>query len=67
MLQRIFTDHPRSLGETYFEHQRTALSFSWGLIAAGLAAGVHGIFPCFFETTASRAIRRMHDRLSARQ
>ncbi len=66
MLQRIFTDHPRALGETYFQHQRTALSFSWSLIAAGLAAGVHGVFPCLFETTASRAIKGMNARIAAR-
>ena len=66
MLQKIFTDHPRALGETYLEHQRTALIVSWSLIGAGLAAAVHGIFPCFFETTASRAIKRMHTRISSR-
>ena len=66
MLQKIFTDHPRALGESYFEHQRTAFSFSWSLIAAGLAAGVHGVFPCFFETTASKAIRGMNDRILGR-
>ena len=66
MPQNIFTTHPNSLGETYREHQRTAFSVSWALFTASLAAAIHGLFPCFFETTASRAIIRMHDRISSR-
>jgi hypothetical protein len=67
MLDRIFAAHPRALGETYFAHQRAAFSYAGPLIAAGLAAAIHGIFPCLFETTGSRAVARLHGRMSARR
>jgi hypothetical protein len=36
------------------------------LLGAGLAALVHAIIPCLFETTASRMICEMHDRIARR-
>jgi hypothetical protein len=66
MFDRIFAAHPRALGETYFTHQRAAFSYAGSLIAAGLAAAIHGIIPCLFETTGSRAVARLHGRMSAR-
>ncbi len=66
MLARIFTTHPRALGETYFSHQRAAFGYAVTLLGAGLAAAVHGLFPCFFETTGSRTVARLHGRMTAR-
>jgi hypothetical protein len=66
MLDRIFAAHPRALGESYFAHQRAAFSYAGSLLAAGLAAAIHGVFPCLFETTGSRAVARLHGRMSAR-
>ena len=37
------------------------------MIAGGLAALVHGVVPQLFERTASQAVRRLHDRMAARQ
>jgi hypothetical protein len=66
MLDRIFAAHPRALGETYFTHQRAAFGYASSLLLAGLAAAVHGIFPCLFETTGSRAVARLHANMAAR-
>ena len=33
----------------------------------GLAALVHGVVPALFERTGSRVVRRLHDRMAARQ
>ena len=66
MLAQIFTTHPRAIGESYFAHQRVAFGFAVSLLLAGLAAAVHGIFPCLFETTGSRAVARLHARMAAR-
>ncbi len=52
-----FTKHPRSAGETYFQHMRVALGFARQTIGAGLAALVHAFFPMFHETTTSDRIR----------
>jgi hypothetical protein len=61
---RIFTDHPQSVGETYFEHMRFAGWFAARLLMAGGAALVHAVIPCLFEKTASRMISQMHARLT---
>lgn len=65
-LNTVFKDHPASVGETYWEHMRLALGFSVTLFAAAFAALAHALVPCLFEKTASRTIRRLHDRMENR-
>ncbi|WP_262273593.1 MULTISPECIES: DUF6356 family protein [Microvirga] len=65
-LKRLFTDHPDSVGESYFEHMHVALSFAGPLLAAGLAALVHAFLPFLFLTTASRIVKRLHARMMNR-
>jgi hypothetical protein len=62
----LFTDHPASLDETYFEHLRFALSVGTNLILAGIAAMVHALVPCLCQTTASRAIIKLAHQTSPR-
>jgi hypothetical protein len=64
---RIFTDHPHATGESYFEHQRIAISIGLQLLGAGFAALVHGICPFLFVTPAGRRIDRLHDCLLRRR
>ena len=59
----LFTDHPRKVGETYFEHLRMASSFGIPMIAAGIGCVMHGIFPFLCERTGSNTVRRLHDRM----
>jgi hypothetical protein len=66
MLTRLFLDHPHSVDETYLEHMRFALTFAFWLIVAGLAALAHAFIPAVCETTASRILRRLHARVTAR-
>ena len=61
-----FRDHPASAGETYLQHLRFAGGFGGALIVAGLAAWVHALVPPLCGTTASRAVRRLHDRVTGR-
>ena len=56
----VFTEHPASVGESWAEHARLALSTSGLLAGAALAAAVHAVVPALFETTASRTIDRLH-------
>jgi Family of unknown function (DUF6356) len=58
-----FTEHPETVGETYFEHLQVATGFSFQMICGGLACFVHGVFPFLFTTTGSSIVRRLHDRL----
>jgi hypothetical protein len=62
--RRLFVDHPRSLGESYWEHQTRALSFGSQLVAAGAACMIHALIPAAFARTASDAVRRLHLQLS---
>lgn len=60
---RLLTDHPASVGETYFEHMGQATSFGTTMILAGIACLIHGLIPGWFVSTGSNAIRRLHDRM----
>jgi len=63
IFQHVFLKHPRSIGESYWQHQRHALQFGTAMIAAGVACLIHGLVPALFLSTASRTIRRLHDKL----
>ena len=66
MFRRLFLAHPQQAGESYFQHQRVALSFALPLLGAGLAATVHALVPGLCETTAGDAIRKLYTRLEKR-
>jgi hypothetical protein len=65
-LHRLFVSHPQAIDESYGEHFLFALGFAARLFGAACAALVHAIIPCLFETTASRMIRDLHDRIANR-
>jgi len=65
-LHRLFLSHPQSVDESYGEHFLFALGFASRLFGAASAALVHAVIPCLFETTASRMIRQMHERIVRR-
>ncbi|QFU15094.1 DUF6356 family protein [Microvirga thermotolerans] len=65
-LKSLFTEHPESVGETYFEHMGVALSFAGPLLAAGLAALVHAFLPFLCVTTASATVKRLYARMTNR-
>jgi hypothetical protein len=58
-----FTAHPATVGETYWQHLRTASGFSLRLIGAGAACLVHAVFPFLFVKTGSNAIDELHRRM----
>ena len=60
---RLFTEHPRSVGETYGEHMASALSFTGPLLVAGLACLVHAFLPFLFPATASGKVRKLNERM----
>jgi len=66
MWHRLFLDHPRSVGESYFEHQRASLAVAIALLGAGLAACIHAIVPGLFRTTGSRTIAQLHRQITER-
>ena len=60
MLDRLFTAHPRTIGETYGEHFGIASRFGLTMIRGGLCALVHAAVPAWFETAGSDTIRRLN-------
>ena len=62
---RLFLDHPKSVGESYFEHQRAAFSFAGSMICGGFACFIHGVIPGFYCRTGSRTVNRLHERMVA--
>lgn len=67
MLDRLLLDHPRQVGETYWEHAAAATSVGVTMIAGGLACLVHAAVPALFVTTGSTTIRRLYVRITGRQ
>jgi hypothetical protein len=59
--------HPRSVGESYFQHQRHALQFCAAMIGAGLCCGIHALVPALFERTGSTTIAKLHERMVAQR
>ncbi|HEY9568415.1 MAG TPA: DUF6356 family protein [Thalassobaculum sp.] len=64
-MNRLFTEHPRSVGESYPEHMGVAFGFGAWMVLAGLACLVHGVLPFMFVKTGSRTIAMLHDRMIA--
>lgn len=54
-----FTEHPASVGETYFGHLLSALTFCGKLTLALLACLTHAFFPFLFEKTGSKIISQL--------
>lgn len=65
-LGRLFLDHPATVNESYFQHMRFAFGFAFWLAVAAGAALIHALIPALCETTASRILRRLHDRITRR-
>jgi len=63
---RLFLSHPQAVHESYGQHFLFALGFAARLFGAGLAALIHAVIPCLFETTAGRMICEMHQRIASR-
>jgi hypothetical protein len=58
-MKNIFTKHPNSIGEGYFEHMKFASLFGLNMIVGGLACIIHAIFPFLFQKTGSDYLLKM--------
>ena len=64
---RAFTEHPASVGESYFGHLLQASRFGLRMIGAGLACLAHGLFPFLCVTRGSDAMMALHAEMAARR
>lgn len=65
-LQRLMLDHPREVGEGYFEHMAAAGRFGLRLARLSGTAFLHAVVPGLHRTTVSDEIKRMADDLGYR-
>lgn len=56
VLDRLFLEHPRSLGLSWARHGGGAVRIGFQLIGAGIAALVHAIVPGWCTDTAGRRV-----------
>ena len=63
MIRRAFTQHPASVGESYFEHFVHASGFGFRMILGGIACMLHGVLPFLFVKTGSKQIETLHGRM----
>ncbi|MFV0623319.1 DUF6356 family protein [Sphingomonas sp. ac-8] len=66
MIGRLFTDHPRSVGESYLAHARTAARFGVAMLAGGAACLVHAVVPALFTRTGSDTVKQLHAQMRRR-
>ncbi|MFM7454793.1 MAG: DUF6356 family protein [Cyanobium sp.] len=66
-LMRMFSEHPASVGESYFGHLLQASSFGLRMMFAGIACVLHGLLPFLFVTTGSEAVKGLNEELCARR
>lgn len=58
-----FTKHPNSVGETYFEHVLSALSFAMMMVLASIICVVHSVLPFLFEETVGNIIEGLYHKM----
>ncbi len=61
-----FTEHPSSIGESYFVHFAKAFSFSLTMLNLSFKAFVHALFPFIYVTAASDRIKELNDVMQKR-
>jgi len=62
-LHRLFTEHPASVGETYWGHLLRACWFSGKMFVGAGACLVHAIFPFLLVKTGSQAITQLYSQM----
>jgi Family of unknown function (DUF6356) len=67
MFAKLFTEHPQTVGESYFEHMRASWGVAFQLIGAGAKCIVHGLVPGLCKTAGSDAILALHRDIAPRR
>ncbi len=62
-----FTEHPRSVGESYWQHMGVALSFAGAMLLGAAASLVHAVFPFLCTRTGSGIVLQLHARVVRRR
>jgi hypothetical protein len=65
--ERMFVEHPRSLGMTWAGHGIGAAKIGVVLAGAGVACVIHAIVPGWFTHTAGKTVTDIHDEMQRRK
>jgi hypothetical protein len=61
-----FTEHPRDVGESYFQHMKAALGVGLTMAGGAIACFVHAFFPFLCVRTGSATIQKLHRKVHKR-
>lgn len=67
LLDRLFLEHPREVGESYGRHFLAASAYGVRLLGAAGAAFAHALMPGTLKTAASDQVCAMADELRGRK
>lgn len=67
VVDRLFLEHPRSLGMSWSGHGLGAVKIGAELLGAGCAALVHAAVPGWFTETAGKTVTRIYDHIQQRK
>jgi hypothetical protein len=67
LVDRMFLEHPRSLGMSWAAHGLGAAKIGAELMGAGAACLIHAIVPGWFTQTAGKTITHMYDHMTRRK
>ncbi len=65
-MKNIFTDHPHSIGETYFKHGVEALFIALRMTYTSVAMIIHAFLPFLFVKTARKTVYYFYERFEKR-
>ncbi len=66
-MANIFNQHPKEVGETYFQHLWIAFKFSFTFLTLFVIAFIHAIFPFLFKGTSSKKVISMAENMKTRK
>ena len=62
-MMKLFTSHPRSKNQSYFQHMAFALGFASKLLLCVFMLLIHSIFPFIFTNTTSEILLELTSKL----
>jgi len=67
MLDKLFFEHPRDIGESYGEHAGHAIDIGIKLVFAGIGCLVHALLPGLFIRSASNTVGYINELMAERE
>ncbi|MEO6112832.1 MAG: DUF6356 family protein [Sphingomicrobium sp.] len=67
MIDKLFREHPATLGMSWAEHGLGAAAIGARMVGAGAACMVHALVPGWFTETAGRTVVELHEHMTRRK